>query len=330
MSPAKPSRSTASEPPAGTRFRSATAMTSDPRRRISSFRRPIAVVRSALRKLFEQTSSARRSVVCASVPRTGRISKRSTATPRRASCQAASQPASPPPITVTRAVMSGERSARVMRLKPTVSASPGRDDRRKLAQGLAPAAPAVPRGFGAVEDGELIRDPHLAPAAARAKLDRHHRDRDALLAPRDRHRVADAPLGNDVDVVAILREGLVRRAEGEALAAADPEIEVVHLGRPGIVPRDVPLLEKSWVLPGAIDALGARLVGPGDDDGVMDDACLAAHRSSPFSRPRGNAPRAHRVGGSRPAGGRGPSPRPRAAGRPRADTTVRARASPRS
>src|SRR5437870_706467 len=104
---AKCIRSTARQAPAGTRVASATRMTSEPRRRISSLSSPTAVSSVALRKEFEHTSSARRSVVCASVPRRGRISWRSTRMPRRASCQAASQPASPPPIMVTRSVIIG-------------------------------------------------------------------------------------------------------------------------------------------------------------------------------------------------------------------------------
>src|SRR5229473_3525782 len=104
---AKCIRSTARQAPAGTRGASATRMTSEPRRRISSLSSPTAVSSVALRKEFEHTSSARRSVVCASVPRRGRISWRSTPMPRRASCQAASQPASPPPMMVTRSVVIG-------------------------------------------------------------------------------------------------------------------------------------------------------------------------------------------------------------------------------
>ena len=47
---------------------------------------------------LEQTSSAKFAVWCAGVERTGRISYSSTATPRRAHCQAASEPASPAPM----------------------------------------------------------------------------------------------------------------------------------------------------------------------------------------------------------------------------------------
>ena len=47
---------------------------------------------SSERKELEQTSSARPSVLCASVPRTGRISCSTTGTPAAASCQAASEP----------------------------------------------------------------------------------------------------------------------------------------------------------------------------------------------------------------------------------------------
>ena len=67
-------RSTASALPAGTRTSSATRMTSEPIRRISSFRRPAAWSRALPRRLFEQTSSARSPVWCTGVCRTGRIS----------------------------------------------------------------------------------------------------------------------------------------------------------------------------------------------------------------------------------------------------------------
>jgi hypothetical protein len=50
---------------------------------------------------FEQTSSAKSPVWWAAVERTGRISKSSTPTPRRAHCQAASDPASPAPMILT-------------------------------------------------------------------------------------------------------------------------------------------------------------------------------------------------------------------------------------
>ena len=60
-SPAKPSRSTASAPPAGSLWRSAAARISEPARRISSCSRPTALLaQSSERNEFEQTSSAKR------------------------------------------------------------------------------------------------------------------------------------------------------------------------------------------------------------------------------------------------------------------------------
>ena len=94
----KPSRSTASAPPAGTWLASPDAMISEPASRISACSSPTALFSaSSERKELEQTSSARLSVLCASVPRTGRISCRMTGTPASAACQAASEPARPPP-----------------------------------------------------------------------------------------------------------------------------------------------------------------------------------------------------------------------------------------
>ena len=57
--PANRSRSTASAAPAGTRLASAARMISEPRRRISSFRRPTALSSLSPRKELLQTSSAR-------------------------------------------------------------------------------------------------------------------------------------------------------------------------------------------------------------------------------------------------------------------------------
>ena len=98
----KPSRSTASAPPAGTRWASPAPRMMEPARRISSCRSPMALVSaSSERNEFEHTSSARPPVRWASVARWGRISWRTVGTPARASCQAASDPARPPPITWT-------------------------------------------------------------------------------------------------------------------------------------------------------------------------------------------------------------------------------------
>src|SRR5207237_10029597 len=56
---------------------------------------------SSERNELEQTSSASPSVRCASVMRAGRISCSTTGTPDLATCQAASEPARPAPITCT-------------------------------------------------------------------------------------------------------------------------------------------------------------------------------------------------------------------------------------
>ena len=80
----KPSRSTASAPPAGTWLASAARITSEPSRRISSCSRPTALVsRSSERNELEHTSSAKPSVLCAAVLSVGRISCSTTGTPRR-------------------------------------------------------------------------------------------------------------------------------------------------------------------------------------------------------------------------------------------------------
>lgn len=94
------SRSTASAPPAGSLWRSAIAMTSPPAARISQCSSPTALFTSSSeRKLFEQTISAQSPVRWAKVATAGRISCRTTGTPARAICQAASEPARPAPTT---------------------------------------------------------------------------------------------------------------------------------------------------------------------------------------------------------------------------------------
>ena len=98
---ANTSRSTARAAPPGTRASSAAASTMLPRRRISALSRPWAFVSSTDLKELLQTSSASRSVWCAGVIFTGRISRSVTRMPHLASAQAASLPASPPPMTVT-------------------------------------------------------------------------------------------------------------------------------------------------------------------------------------------------------------------------------------
>src|SRR5436190_16535887 len=75
-------------------------MISDLSRRISSLRSPTALSSLSARNELLQTSSARRSVLWTAVGRVGRISCRATGTPREAACQAASQPAKPPPMIV--------------------------------------------------------------------------------------------------------------------------------------------------------------------------------------------------------------------------------------
>ena len=95
------SRSTARAPPAGTAHCSAQGTSREPRRRISSFKRPAALsTRLALREL-EQMSSARPWLLWAGENFWGFISYNVTGMPRLASCQAASHPARPAPNTVT-------------------------------------------------------------------------------------------------------------------------------------------------------------------------------------------------------------------------------------
>ena len=92
------SRSTASAWPAGTAVSRAISISSEPARRISSFSSQGAVFSVSDFSELEHTNSAKFAVWWAGVERTGRISNSSTATPRRAHCQAASEPASPAPM----------------------------------------------------------------------------------------------------------------------------------------------------------------------------------------------------------------------------------------
>ena len=97
----KPTRSTARAPPASTRVWSAQRRMREPQRRSSSFSRPTAFSSWSLLRELEHTSSAKPGLWWAGVIFWGFISRRVTGIPRRANCQAASQPASPAPITVT-------------------------------------------------------------------------------------------------------------------------------------------------------------------------------------------------------------------------------------
>src|SRR5260370_13871235 len=77
-------------------------MISEPSRRISACSSPTALLAaSSERNELEHTSSARPSVRWASVIRPGRISCSTTRIPDLATCQAASEPASPAPMICT-------------------------------------------------------------------------------------------------------------------------------------------------------------------------------------------------------------------------------------
>ncbi len=93
-----PSRSTASAPPAGTRFRSAQLIITESSRRISSLSSPTALKSPSARSELLHTSSAKSPLLCAAVRFSGFISNNRTSAPAFAACQAASQPASPAPI----------------------------------------------------------------------------------------------------------------------------------------------------------------------------------------------------------------------------------------
>ena len=86
--------------PAGTATDLATAITSEPSNSISRLSNPTAWVGASPRNEFEHTSSARSGEACAGEKAAGLDSHSSTSQPACASCQAASHPASPPPITV--------------------------------------------------------------------------------------------------------------------------------------------------------------------------------------------------------------------------------------
>jgi hypothetical protein len=138
---AKGSRSTASAPPAGRRWRSAISMISPPACRISQCRRPTAFCSSSSeRKELEHTISARLPVRWAKVPTLGRISWMTTGMPRLAACHAASDPAMPPPTICKARVMGGGIVCPGAGLKP-----PGAPVRDQAVAGSASRARAGTR-----------------------------------------------------------------------------------------------------------------------------------------------------------------------------------------
>ena len=98
---AKPPRSTARQPPASTRVASAQDRIRLSKRRSSSLRSPTAFSSRSPRRELEHTSSAKSGLWWAGVIFLGFISYRSTSISRFASCQAASHPARPAPMTFT-------------------------------------------------------------------------------------------------------------------------------------------------------------------------------------------------------------------------------------
>jgi len=90
-------RSTARALPEGTAVASAEAMTRESSLRISSLRSPAALAGSLERRELLQTSSASRGERWAGERLSGFMSTSVASLPRLVNCQAASQPASPPP-----------------------------------------------------------------------------------------------------------------------------------------------------------------------------------------------------------------------------------------
>src|SRR5262249_55473277 len=153
--------------------------------RISSCRRPIALVaQSSERNEFEHTSSARLSVLCAAVLRTGRISKSRTGTFRWAICQAASAPARPPPMTWIGRML-GVVGQFVVCVNPTFH-SRGRGHARRVCRAACELV-AEPSGHGRrYRSGGGGRVPELGTVGAehgrphllsRLQLQFPHRDR---------------------------------------------------------------------------------------------------------------------------------------------------------
>src|SRR5271169_2325055 len=104
---------------------------------------------SSERNEFEQTSSASRSVRWASVPRTGRISCRTTGMPARATCQEASHPARPPPMTWMGRMRASSQSRRAA--STDADRTKKEDARRGEDTGGRPKPPRLKR------DGECLR-----------------------------------------------------------------------------------------------------------------------------------------------------------------------------
>src|SRR5215207_3110859 len=134
-------------------------MIREPSRRISWCSSPTAFASaSSERKEFEQTSSARPPVLWASVPRRGRISCSTTGTPALAICQAASEPARPPPTTWMGLVMLpdiGERPIGIKRIETPASARRALSQTRRRSDAGVAARDAVDLEPGDAEVVEL-------------------------------------------------------------------------------------------------------------------------------------------------------------------------------
>src|SRR5712691_11799710 len=293
----KATRSTASASPAGTRARSASSRTADPRRRSSSWRSPMAFSGLSERSEFEHTSSASASDLCAGERRTGFCSTRTTRTPAPASRSDASDPASPPPMTITlctaiclhastrsrngcsRAATACRKGARLLPLPRGCPASgvrpPGGEFRkalvsengrlrRHLLPGLRGLAPVPARLVGAGDVG---------PLALRVL-----REEVRLAALRARPR--DGPVPRRELAVRVVHAAVERLAEpGAPLGQPAAIIGADHVlegdGARRLAVRVVAAGEEAAEPPALVDhrlaAGGARLVG----GQVLDDLDLA-------------------------------------------------------
>src|SRR4030095_6787136 len=129
---ANSSRSTESETPLGTRWRYARRMSRESRILSSSLSSQGALPSWSDLKELLQTISARASVLWAGVGFTGRISYSLTLKPAFAICQAASEPANPPPATIMGVLFIVRDSTTVCSRLPGEGGSAGRQSGLRL------------------------------------------------------------------------------------------------------------------------------------------------------------------------------------------------------
>src|SRR5690554_4054180 len=145
----------------------------------------------------------------------------------------------------------------------------------ELADELRPALAPPFDAIAALEEDGLLREAHAAAGAVGLDVDGGEGHGDALAAPGHRVAVDDAPAGDDVVVVGLVRHlRAVVEAEPAAFEAAFPKVGLVAVDGPALA-LDEPASLLDRIGEGREHPLGGRRESAFDGERVVVDGWLA-------------------------------------------------------